>query len=64
MDTARAVGALVVLVVGVGVVLLLFLLLRTVALWYWRVSEGIEALKSIDKRLAILVQLEVEKRQG
>ena len=53
------------IVAGVLLVLLplLALGLRALALWYWRVGEAIDALKSIDRRLSILVQIEVERRE-
>ena len=45
-------------IVGVAVVLLLFLLLRTFWLWYWRISEIVALLKSIDRHLTELSKSE------
>jgi hypothetical protein len=41
------VGALMILAVAV----LIFLLFRAIVLWYWRVGEAIDLLKSIDEKL-------------
>ena len=43
---------LVMLVVVVAVLVAMFLLLRQLALWYWRINEAVELLKSIDEKLS------------
>lgn len=37
---------------AIGVVFLLFMVLRAVVLWYWRVNEIVAILQRIDERLA------------
>jgi hypothetical protein len=37
-----------------GVFVLLFLIGRAIVLWYWRVNETVELLKSIDEKLGVL----------
>jgi hypothetical protein len=41
-------GLIAILAIGI----LLFLVCRAIVLWYWRVGEAIDLLKSIDARLA------------
>jgi hypothetical protein len=41
------VGALGILAIAV----LIFLIFRAIVLWYWRVGEAIDLLKSIDEKL-------------
>ncbi len=41
--------------VVVVVFVLLFLIFRAFVLWYWRVNESVELLKSIDAKLGELV---------
>jgi hypothetical protein len=43
-------GFLILALIAVGAIVL-FLLLREIALWYWRVNEAIAVLKSIDQKL-------------
>ena len=45
-------GELLGLLMAIGVVVLLFMLLRAVVLWYWRVTEIVAILQRIDERLA------------
>ncbi len=40
-------------IVAMFVIVLVFLLFRAFWLWYWRISEIVNLLKSIDKRFAI-----------
>jgi len=42
------------MLVTFAVVALVFLIVRAIVLWYWRVNEGIALLKSIDEKLAVL----------
>jgi hypothetical protein len=45
----------VILSLGVlAATVVLFLLLRAIVLWYWRITEGIALLKSIDEKLGRL----------
>jgi hypothetical protein len=37
-----------------AILVLLFLVLRVIVLWYWRINEGIALLKSIDEKLGRL----------
>jgi hypothetical protein len=41
--------------VVLGVAILLFVICRAIVLWYWRVNESIDLLKSIDDKLGKLV---------
>lgn len=41
------IGAIVFLVI----MILIFLVFRAIVLWYWRINEGIELLKSINEKL-------------
>lgn len=34
-----------------SIIFLIFLIIRAIVLWYWRVNEGIALLKSIDEKL-------------
>jgi hypothetical protein len=43
----QAVGPLIVL----AVIVICFLIFRALVLWYWRVNEAVELLKSIDSKL-------------
>jgi hypothetical protein len=43
----EAVGILV----AAAVVVICFLIFRALVLWYWRVNEAVELLKSIDSKL-------------
>ena len=45
------VGAVFVLLI----LLALFMLFRNAMLWYWKVNESVELLKSINEKLALLV---------
>ena len=42
------------LLVALAVVFLVFLIIRAIILWYWRVNEGIALLESIDNKLTVL----------
>jgi hypothetical protein len=48
MDTA---GTLIILVIGLGICLAVFLLLRALVLWYFRIGEIVTLLESINTRL-------------
>jgi hypothetical protein len=39
------------LIMLLGLAIALFLLFRAIVLWYWRVNEAVELLKSIDEKL-------------
>jgi len=47
-------------VAGIVIASILFLVLRAFWLWYWRISEIVNLLKSIDKRLAKMSNDEIE----
>jgi hypothetical protein len=36
------------------IIALIYLVIRAIVLWYWRVNDGIELLKSIDAKLGLL----------
>ena len=42
-------------IVLLGVSILLFVLFRSVMLWYWKVNELLSVIKSIDKNLGIFM---------
>jgi len=44
------------LIVVLAIAALIFLVCRAIVLWYWRVGEAIELLKSIDEKLGRMAQ--------
>ena len=46
-----AAGALILLVLALGICLVVFLILRALVLWYFRIGEIVTLLQSINKRL-------------
>ena len=44
-------SSIVGLIVALALVLVGFLIFRAIVLWYWRVGEAIDLLKSIDEKL-------------
>jgi hypothetical protein len=47
-------GSFATLLVAVLITVLVFLVLRALVLWYWKVNEIVDRLKSIDSHLASL----------
>jgi hypothetical protein len=43
------------LLLAIVVLVVAFLLGRAILLWYWRVNEGIDLLKSINEKLGLMV---------
>jgi hypothetical protein len=44
-------GEIVATLAALAIVVVLFLIFRAIVLWYWRVNEAVELLKSIDEKL-------------
>jgi hypothetical protein len=42
-------------VVALAVLIVMFLIFRAIVLWYWRVNESVELLKSINEKLERLL---------
>ncbi len=47
--------ALALIIFGFLILAILFVLIRDLMLWYWRVNETLSLLKSIDKRLGLIL---------
>lgn len=45
-------------ILGIIIWIALFLLLREVFCWYWKVNRRLATLESIDEKLALLIKLE------
>ncbi|HEY2679183.1 MAG TPA: hypothetical protein VGI65_19610 [Steroidobacteraceae bacterium] len=44
-------GPVIAFVITVAIAIVVFLVFRAIVLWYWRVNEAVELLKSIDEKL-------------
>lgn len=42
------------LLLSLGFTIVLFLILREVVLWYWKVNERLKVMKSVDEKLTLL----------
>ena len=41
-------------IIGIGFIIILFLLLRAFWLWYWKINNIVELLKGIDSKLVVV----------
>lgn len=66
-DTASAFASLLFLLVGVvvsiGVVVIIFLVIRSLVLWYWRVNEALDGLHALHEQL-VLINRNLESIEG
>lgn len=44
-----------ILFITLGVLVVVFLISRELILWYWKINERLEVLKSIDSKLSYLI---------
>ena len=51
-------GGFVGLLLGIAVVVAIFLIFRTIVLWYWKVNVSIELLQQINQKLGKLCEKE------
>lgn len=50
------------LILVVALMVVIFLICRAIVLWYWRVNEAVELLKSIDQKLGAMAASGIQIR--
>lgn len=49
------------IILAIGILFVIFLVIREIICWYWKINEGIELLRSINDKLSTLKEIKVSE---